>query len=74
MLEGCVTVVYSTLTVGVAAVFVLAEGCGLRRWLRWVDSLWGLLLGMATVAWVASMVLGGQGDNGQSACSGWLAV
>jgi hypothetical protein len=74
MLEGCVTVVYTILTVGVAAAFVLAECCRTRRWLKWVDSLWGLLLGIASVVWVASMVLSGEGDNAHSACSGWLAA
>ncbi len=61
MLEGCVTVLYSFVTVGFALVSVLATLSGSRDRLQWCDALWPLLLAIAAVVYVAGMALAAQG-------------
>jgi hypothetical protein len=67
MLEGCVTVVYTSVTAGFALLSVLASLSGGRDRLKRCDSLWPLLLAIAAVVYAASMALAAQGR----ACRNW---
>lgn len=67
MLEGCVTVIYASVTAGVALLSVLASLSGGRDRLRQCDTLWPLLLAIAAVVYVASMALAARGR----ACRDW---
>jgi hypothetical protein len=76
MLEGCVTVLYTSATVFFALVFVLASLGGLRSWLKFVDSIWGLLFAMDCAVWIPSMVLIvlSLKDHARSTCSSLLPL
>lgn len=67
MLEGCVTVVYTSVTAGFALISMIASLSGRRDRLRQCDALWPLLLAIAAVVYVASMALAAQGR----ACRDW---
>ncbi len=57
MLEGCVTVIYCGVTVLFALIFVSCSVGGGRARLQKIDSLWPLLLIMASVVYLVSFTL-----------------
>jgi hypothetical protein len=71
MLEGCVTAIYTGSTVIFALLFVAASLCGRRHALKPIDSLWGLLLAMATVVYCCSMCATLAGG---AACDKWMQI